>query len=85
MKTQGHGAVSEDHDSSTAELRGPEIGGKRSRVSKNKQADEFSPGRGEECQQHTGKCSKIDEKISNKVEKARDVEEKKTNKKRDIF
>ena len=34
MKTQAHGAVSEDHDSSMAELRGPEIGSKRSRVSK---------------------------------------------------
>lgn len=36
-KTQGHGAVSKDHDSSTAELRGPEIGRKMSRVSKSKQ------------------------------------------------
>lgn len=76
VKTQGHGAVSEDHDSSTAELRGPEISSKRSRVSKSKQADEFSPGRGEECQQHSEKCSKMDKKISKKVEKARNVEEK---------
>lgn len=83
MKTQGHGAVSKDRDSSTAELRGPEIGRK---MSSKQQADEFNPGRGEECQQHTGECSEMNEKISNKVERARNGEEKKkTNKKRDIF
>lgn len=37
IKTQGHGAVSKDHDSSTAELGGPEIGRKMSRVSESKQ------------------------------------------------